>query len=215
MKTMDDDGRRGAGWIASRSMRSIVCTILAVAGLASANTASAATIEREGARYEDTVRLANTKLVLNGVGVRGGALFKAFVAGLYLPEKESEAEPVYSAKGPKRISVRMLLAVGSGLLAKTFGDGIRKNYKDDQLEPLRERMDVFDAQLKALNGVDKGDTIDLDYQPASGTHLLVNGKARGDAIGGEDFYVALLKMFIGERAVDKGLRAGLLGQPAP
>ena len=54
--------------------------------------------------------------------------------------------------------------------------------------------------------------IDLDYQPASGTRLVVNGKPRGDAIAGDDFYVALLKMFIGERAIDKGLRASMLGQ---
>lgn len=163
-------------------------------------------------RYEDTVRVGGNKLVLNGVGVRGGALFKGYVAGLYLPEKETDAEQVYVLKGPKRISVRMLLAVNSGVLAKTFGDGIRKNYKDEQLDPLRDRMEMFDAELKALNGVDKGDTIDLDYQPASGTHLSINGRSRGEPIAGDDFYVALLKMFIGERAVDKGLRAALLGQ---
>ena len=28
----------------------------------------------------------------------------------------------------------MLLAVNSGVLAKTFADGIRKNYKDDALD---------------------------------------------------------------------------------
>lgn len=201
--TTNDERSGAAGVIAT------VC--MALACLATL-PASGATVEREGMRYEDAVRVGGSKLVLNGVGVRGGALFKGYVAGLYLPEKETDAEQVYVLKGPKRISVRMLLAVNSGVLAKTFGDGIRKNYKDEQLDPLRDRMDVFDAQLKALNGVEKGDTIDLDFQPASGTHLSINGKARGEAIPGEDFYVALLKMFIGERAVDKGLRAALLGQ---
>ena len=173
--------------------------------------ASAASVEREGMRYDDTARVGGTSLALNGVGVRAGFV-KAYVAALYLPQKQSDAEQVFAMKGPKRIAVRMLLAVDSDLLAKTFADGIRKNYKDDALEALQARMDVFDGQVRSVGGVAKGDTIDLDYQPASGTRLVVNGKPRGDAIAGDEFYVALLKMFIGERAIDKGLRASMLGQ---
>ncbi|MEO8938198.1 MAG: chalcone isomerase family protein [Burkholderiaceae bacterium] len=173
----------------------------------------AATVEREGMRYEDVIRLGGSKVVLNGVGVRGGNLFQGYVAGLYLPRKETDADQIYVLEGAKRIAVRMLLGVNSGVLAKSFSDGIRKNYKDEALEPLLARMDVFDGQVRAVGGVKKGDEIDLDFVPANGTRLLVNGKPQGDAIVGDDFYVALLKMFIGERAVDKGLRAALLGQP--
>ena len=183
---------------------------IAFAGFAT--VALGATVEREGMRYEDTSKVAGSKLVLNGVGVRGGFI-KGYVAGLYLPSKQGDAEQVFASKGAKRISVRMLLDVDGATLARTFGDGIRKNYKDDALEALRERMETFDGQVRAIGGVKKGDAIDLDYAPASGTHLLVNGKPQGDAIAGDDFYVALLKMFIGERAVDKTLRAALLGQP--
>ena len=107
---------------------------------------------------------------------------------------------------------RLLLDVGPDLLAKTFADGIRKNYRDDALEALKPRMEAFDAQIRALPAtIRKGEEIDLDFQPASGTRVLVGGKPIGDAIPGDDFYVALLKMFIGERAVDKSLRQALLG----
>ena len=190
--------------------KSLIATLLVLGSLM--HVAHAATVEREGMRYEDTVRVGNTKLVLNGIGVRAVAWLKGYVAGLYLSQKEGEAERVYALQGPKRIAVKMLLDIDSGLLAKTFSDGIRKNYRDAELEALRPRMDAFDAQVRAIGGVKKGDSIDLDYQPASGTRILVNGKARGDAIAGDDFYVALLKMFIGERAIDKNLRAALLGQ---
>ena len=203
---MDDgiEGRKG-------NARTIVaCALFAAAMFASA--AAAATVEKEGMRYEDTVRIGGSRTVLNGVGVRGNDLFKGYVAGLYLPQKESEAEQIYTLKGAKRISVRMLLDVNGGVLARTFSDGIRKNYKDEALDALKDRMDVFDSQVRAVGGVKKGDAIDLDYEPASGTHLRVNGKPQGDAIAGDDFYVALLKMFIGERAIDKGLRSALLGQ---
>jgi len=202
------EGRKGNAARAAR--RIATCLLVAAATLASAG--EAATVEKEGMRYEDTARVAGTRTVLNGVGVRGNDLFKGYVAGLYLPHKETEAEQVYALQGAKRISVRMLLGVNGDVLARTFSDGIRKNYKDDALDVLKARMDVFDSQVRAVGGVKKGDAIDLDFEPASGTRLLVNGKPQGDAIAGDDFYVALLKMFIGERAIDKGLRSALLGQ---
>ncbi len=197
-------GRRKGN--AARSL--VLAAMLVTAG------ASAATVEREGMRYEETARIGDSRLVLNGLGVRGAGILKGYVAGLYLTRRETDAEQVYALTGPKRIEVRMLLSVNASTLAKTFSDGIRKNYKDDALDALRDRMDAFDAQVRGLEaGVAKGDTIDLDWQPAGGTRLVVNGKTRGEPIVGDDFYVALLKMFIGERAVDKNLRAALLGQP--
>lgn len=66
--------------------------------------------------------------------------------------------------------------------------------------------------MRSVGGVNRGDAIDLEFVPASGTRVVVNGTPRGDAIAAADFYVALLKMFIGERAIDKNLRATLLGQ---
>lgn len=206
----EQDGRPEGN--ATRARRSWGAVAAAVSLAVAWSAAGAATVEREGMRYEDSVRVGGSKVVLNGIGVRGGALFKGYVAGLYLSQKAGDADAVYAEPGAKRISVRMLLDVDSGLLAKTFGDGIRKNYRDAALDALSERMEQFDAKVRAVGRVRKGDAIDLDYEPAHGTRLLVNGKAQGDAIAGDDFYVALLRMFIGERAVDKGLRAALLGQ---
>ncbi len=201
-------GRRKGNAMGRRPRAALAVIVLAV----TVSMADAATVEREGMRYEDTLKLSGSQLVLNGLGVRGGFL-KGYVAGLYLPHKEVDADQVFLLKGPKRIAVRMLLDVNASTLARTFSDGLRKNYKDDALAVLRERMDVFDGQVRAAGGVKKGDAIDLDFDPAKGSRLLINGKPQGDAITGDDFYVALLKMFIGERAVDKNLRAALLGQP--
>lgn len=189
--------------------------VLSTAAFGAPGAAGSATVERDGVRYEDVARVGTDRVVLNGVGVRSVAWFKGYVAGLYLPRKASSAEQVYGLDGAKRIAVRMLVDVDSGVLAKTFSDGIRKNYDATAIAALQERMDAFDAEVRALGGVKKGDAIDLDYRPSDGTSLRVNGKSRGDAIAGDDFYVALLKMFIGERAVDKTLRAALLGQATP
>jgi hypothetical protein len=175
--------------------------------------ASGASVEREGVRFEDSVRISGRSVVLNGVGVRAAAWFKGYVAALYLPRRSADADEIYALPGPKRIAVRMLVDVTPELLARTFSDGIRKNYKGDALEALRPRMDDFDGQVRAIaGGVRKGQEVDLDFQPSVGTRVVVAGKAIGEPIPGDDFYAALLKMFIGERAIDKGLRAALLGQ---
>jgi Chalcone isomerase-like len=61
--------------------------------------------------------------------------------------------------------------------------------------------------------VKKKDVLTIDWIPASGTVLSLNGSARGAAIPGEDFYAALLRIFIGDKVSDAELKAGLLGGP--
>jgi hypothetical protein len=39
----------------------------------------------------------------------------------------------------------------------------------------------------------------------------VNGQARGTAIPGEDFYTAVLRVWLGEKPADSGLKKGLVG----
>jgi hypothetical protein len=59
----------------------------------------------------------------------------------------------------------------------------------------------------------------LDWRPgvASGegaTRLTVNGKQIGADVPGEDFYCALLRIWLGEKPTDGALKAALLGQMA-
>ena len=56
-------------------------------------------------------------------------------------------------------------------------------------------------------------TVNLDFLPAQGLLFAVNGRLLGAPIPGEDFYGALLRVFVGELVSDDRLRAGLLGKP--
>jgi hypothetical protein len=47
--------------------------------------------------------------------------------------------------------------------------------------------------------------------PAAGTQLTVDGKPSGAPIPGEDFYRALLKIWLGEHPVQDDLKKALLG----
>ena len=73
-----------------------------------------------------------------------------------------------------------------------------------QFAPHRERV-AADVEV----GV--GDVINFDYAPDSGTRITVNGQPRGNAIPGQDFYAAVIRIWIGDKPVDDGLKKGLLG----
>jgi len=79
---------------------------------------------------------------------------------------------------------------------------------------LIDRMSQFDGQIQPLGKVRKGDTVNLDFTPGQGLLVSVNGRALGPAIAGDDFYDALLGIFIGPKPVDDRLKAGLLGTVA-
>ncbi len=46
-----------------------------------------------------------------------------------------------------------------------------------------------------------------------GLVLTLNGAPRGAAVAGDDIYAALLRIFIGDRPVDREMKIGLLGGP--
>jgi len=56
--------------------------------------------------------------------------------------------------------------------------------------------------------------VDLDYLPESGTRLTVRGQPMGKDIAGEDFYQALLRIWLGARPAQDDLKDALLGKPA-
>ena len=64
--------------------------------------------------------------------------------------------------------------------------------------------------LEALGSVRKGDTVDLDLDPARGLLLSLNGTLRGAPVPGDQLYRALLRAFLGEHPYDNKLKAGLL-----
>jgi Chalcone isomerase-like len=165
----------------------------------------------EGQRFDDTAVVSDRTLRLNGLGLRSVAWIKAFVAGLYLPAPTKDAAQALAMPGPKRLRLRMLMEVSSHEFSKAFDKGVRKNESDKTQAQLAPRMAAFFKVVDGLQTLRKGDTIDLDFTPGQGMQLRLNNKALGKPIEGEDFYRAILKIFIGERPVDKRMKEGLLG----
>jgi len=57
----------------------------------------------------------------------------------------------------------------------------------------------------------KGMAIDLDWDPAAGTRVTIDGKPGGAPIAGADFYQALLRVWLGPKPVQDDLKKALLG----
>lgn len=152
-------------------------------------------------------------LQLNGAGYRAVAWFKGYAAALYLPRKTTDVDDALAQTGPKRIQMKMLVDVSTQEFVKAFGKGVTRNTPAEQLPALRERMRQFDALVGALGQVRRGDLVDLDFLPGVGLVFSYNGRAQGEPIPGADLYAALLRIFVGQRPVDKELKAGMLGGP--
>ena len=167
-----------------------------------------------GVRFEPQAQVAGQALQLNGTGLRALRIFKAYAAALYLPQRASSADAVVSQAGAKRLQIRMLWGVPVAEFIKAFDVGVKRNHPPEVQAQLAERVARFDALLTPLGKIASGDTVNLDFQPGQGLVFSHNGRSMGAAIPGEDFYAALLRVFIGEQVSDDKLRAGLLGQPS-
>ena len=185
--------------------------LAAVALTLAAASTWAQPLEVEGIKLDATALVDNTALQLNGAGLRVKVFFKVYVAGLYVPQKASNAAQLLAQKGPRRIALTLLRNVDAESFANALNDGLRDNHTDAQLAALKPQIDTFIANLKAAGEAKKGDVVHLDFVPNSGTRVTVNGQVRGSAIAGEDFYTAVLRIWLGDKPVDGGLKKGLVG----
>ncbi len=165
-----------------------------------------------GVRFDAQAQLGGQALQLNGTGLRAVAWLKGYAAGLYLAQPAGSTEAVLAQAGAKRLQMRMLVEVPTGEFIKAFHKGVERNTPLAEQPALADRMARFDALIQPLGKVRKGDLVNLDLVPGLGMQLSLNGKPLGAAIPGDDFYVALLRIFLGDKPVDDRLKAGLLGR---
>ena len=190
--------------------------LLAIAAVlcapALAQGAPVARVQVEGQWFEGQAEVAGTALRLNGTGIRAVAWFKGYAAGLYLPSAASTPEQAVEMPGPKRIQIRMLNDVPAEEFVKALNKGVARNVTPQELAALQDGLAQFARQVGALKQVKTGDVVNLDHEPGRGLLMRVNGTLRGDPIGGDDLFAAVLRSFVGQRPFDEKLKAGLLGR---
>ena len=192
-------------------MRVALGRFIVTAALAWSVAAVGQTVDVEGVKFEPTVQVGGQSLQLNGAGVRTRAVFKVYAAGLYVPQKSTDARALIAQKGPRRIAMGLLRDVSADSFADALNDGLKANNSEADLAALQSQIDALNAALKAVGAVKKGDTVLFEFAPDSGTRVVVNGQQRGNAIPGEAFFAAVLRIWIGDKPVDGSLKKGLVG----
>jgi Chalcone isomerase-like len=172
---------------------------------------AASAAEVAGVKLDDRTQVGDAPLVLNGAGLRKRAFFQVYAIGLYLPQKSASPAAVLAQQGAKRVAIHMLRDVGADTFTEALVDGIRANHSEAEAKALEPRIKELAAIIAELKEAKKGMALALDWQPKDGTLMLVNGALRGKPIAGEDFYRALLRIWIGEKPVQDDLKKALLG----
>ena len=165
-----------------------------------------------GIKLDDTVRLANQELKLNGAGIRYKAIFKVYVAGLYLAEKKSTVPEVLAATGPRRVTIVMLRDVSNEELGRGFMSGIQQNSDRAEKGKLIMQLQKFGEIFASIPELKKGDVLTTDWIPGQGTIVHVNGKKVSDVLPDVAFYNAILKIWLGDKPVDAQLKPLMLGE---
>ncbi len=166
-----------------------------------------------GQNFSERIRVSDTDLHLNGVGVRSVAMFKGYAAALYVPERSSIPATVLAQTGPRRLQLVMLMQASSQEFSKAVRGGIQKNSSPAEWQALLPAIDAFCQQVDALGTLKKGDVVLVDFAPASGVSLVFNGRSESIAMSApSDFFRGILKIFVGDKPVDERLKAGILGK---
>lgn len=189
--------------------RSRFSAVLVLAAFLVAAPAMAA--EVSGVRFDEAVNADGTELVLNGAGLRTRLVFKVYAAALYAPKRTGSAATLIDSREPRRIVMHMLRDVDADSLIGALQDGLRNNLPESELATLKPETESFERLMRGIGNARSGDVIRIDFGP-NGIAVAFNGQPRG-RVDSEPFARALLKVWLGERPVDAGLKKALLGNP--
>lgn len=181
-------------------------------GICAPLASTADVVDMAGVKFEDTIDQRGSKLVLNGAGVRYKAVFKVYSAGLYLPKKTNSPEEALSMAGAKRISITMLRDIDSNELGKLFTRGVEDNAPKTEMSKLIPGLirmgQIFSDQKKLV----AGDSFTFEWVPGTGGVLTVKGKVQGESFKEAEFFIALLRIWLGPVPADYKLKEALLGK---
>ena len=180
-------------------MRRVVFLIPLVSLIALAPRPAAAA-ELAGAAFDDSVRVGDQTLVLNGLGLRKKAIFKVYVGGLYLPAREP------AAAGPRRTVMHFLRRVTKAQLCGGWDDGLANNTPGASADVKAG----FEKLCGWMEDVEEGERIVFTYAGGE-TEVAVNGRTQG-SVEGKGFADALFAVWLGPKPPTEELRDGMLGR---
>jgi hypothetical protein len=155
----------------------------------------------------ETMTVDGVPLTLNGLGLRLATLFnvKVYVAALYVPHPDTNADALLAAPGPMVIELNNIRDVRLNDIRNALDEGFTRT--TGAKRPLyEERIRHFESVLVDLH---KGDRLSFIRHASGSVDLSLNGSVRG-TVAGADFARALFAIWLGDPP-NLELKAGLLG----
>lgn len=175
-------------------------------------TVAHAAVDIDGIPFQDTVQVGGQSLQLNGAGKRVRFIINVYAMGLYTAAPSHEASALLKSSGAKSIRIVLMRDLTGEDFAKAMEKGMAENHSASELAALQSRLDELSAAMHSFGKIAKGTVVDLNLVPGAGVRVLVNGQPRTKDIPGEDFYAGIMRIWLGASAVDKDLKADLLGK---
>jgi Chalcone isomerase-like len=195
-----------------RAMKTLTCKLTLGATLIMIMALPAwANMELKGAKFDDTYQLANQALQLNGAGIRVKIIVDVYAAGLYVPKKDHTVAGLLNQSGPKSMQIVLLRDLTGEDFADAMVKGFNKNNTEADVAKYHAKIEEIRTLMMGFGTVKKGATIHIDHAPGMGTRVLIDGVQKGPDMAGDDFYNALLKIWLGTQPVDSDLKESLLG----
>ena len=165
-------------------------------------------MEIGGVMVQETLKTADgIVLHLNGAGIRSKFFFDIYLAELYMEHPANTAVAVIEDVGRKRLIMHFLYdKVEKDKLIEGWNEGFDGNTKAAEVAQLQAKIDQFNAMFVDVH---KGDLIVLDFIPDQGTVVTIAKEEKG-LISGKDFNDALLRIWLGDKPVNKGLERGIV-----
>ena len=90
-------------------------------------------------------------------------------------------------------------------------EGLNDNVDKAEKAKIVSQIGKFGEMFAKVDGLKKGDVQHIDWLPATGTQIELNGKKLIENVPDLAFYNALLRIWLGDRPVDRSLKPALLG----
>jgi hypothetical protein len=165
--------------------------------------------EIAGVDMPDSIAAGNEVLVLNGAGIRTKLFIKAYVGGLYIKQKFSDASTIINADEAMAVKLHIISKL---ITSKRMEENTREGFNNStngNTAPYKDRIDAFISTFK--ENIKIGDVYDIIYTPAEGTKVYKNKELKCTAKG-LDFKKVLFGIWLGNKPAGKELKAGMLGK---
>ena len=192
----------------------------------------ASAVEVADVRLPDSVSFDGNNLALHGYALRRWGPARLYVIGLYTEKAErgsastgtatsgtatsgaaaTPADPkLFNVPGAKRVTLVLMRDLTARQLSDALNEGIRDNHDDARYAALQPRIERLIKVMREVGIARSGSRLHIDFLPGQGTRVALDDNPKGELIEGDDFYLAILRIWLGPRPPDPALKEALLG----